>query len=201
MRRSIALLTALFLLISTLPAGAAHDDGPAAFNAARELQEQADRQLHSLQHELNAMERLADQLPACSIRDELLRKIESSRRLGRKIARTSDGLVALAESGPAPAMFVPQAMSEDDFRRISAALQPEWWDESRYELLVDVAQNRLFSSRQVARIMGLFSFGDSKVDAAAFLYDRVVDPQDFYTVYDQLTFRSEKEDLRRRIRG
>jgi len=200
MRRFTALLTALLITLTAFPAGASHDDGPAAFAELRELQERADRQFARMQRNLNEMERLAEQLPPCDVRDELLHRIDKSKRMGRRMARTTDDLVALASQPTyAEPLLLPEPMSEQEYARISGALQREWWDDSRQQLLAEIARDRFFSSKQVARVMGLFTFGDAKVTAAATLYPNVIDPENFYTVYDQLTFRSEKDDLRRRI--
>lgn len=202
MRRLACLCLALFfVLVTAVPAGANHEDGPSYFSELRDLQERADRQLHRLQRNLADMEALAEQLPPCSVRDELLRRIDRTKRLGRRMAHTADGLIAIASESLEPvAHFVPEAMPEEEYRRVSAALQREWFDDGRYELLVDIGRDRLFTTAQVIRVMNLFTFDDRKIDAAAFLYARTVDPQDFYRTYDALTFSSSKEELRRRIR-
>ncbi len=201
MRRVLVVVTALLIVLSAVPAVAGHDREPTPFEEIQIQRERADRQQRKMRRNLAAMEDLALQLPPCDVRDELLARIGRSRKLARRMASDTERLLWVAESLVPERAYSAQAMSDQEFARISAALQREWWDDSRQRLLADVARDRLFSTRQVRQIMDLFAFGDEKVKAAAALYSRVVDPQDFYTVYDALTFRSEKEELRRRVGG
>ncbi len=201
MRRVLVVVTALLIVLSAVPAFAGHDREPTPFEEIQIQRERAERQQRKMKRNLREMEHLAQQLPPCDVRDELIARIGRSRKLARRMASNTERLLWVAESLVPERAYSAQAMSDQEFARISAALQREWWDDSRQRLLIDVARDRLFSTRQVRQVMDLFTFGDEKVNAAAALYPRVVDPQDFYTVYDALTFRSEKEELRRRIGG
>jgi hypothetical protein len=201
MRRVLIVVTAVLIVLSALPALAGHDREPTPFEEIQIQRERADRQQRRLKRNLRDMEDLAQQLPPCDVRDELLARIGRTRKLAGRMESNTERLLWVAESLVPERAYSAQAMSEQEFGRIRAALQREWWDDSRQRLLMDVARDRLFSTRQVRQVMDLFTFGDAKVNVAAALYPRVVDPQDFYTLYDALTFSSEKEELRRRIGG
>ncbi len=199
MRQYIALLTAFLLLLSAVPAAARHDEGPSLAEEIQIQRERAERTQHQMKHSLASMEELARRLPPCDVRDELLGEIRRTQRLAGRMASNTERLLWVAGSLVPERSYSPQAMSDDEFGRIRAALQRQWWDDARQRLLLDVARDRMFSTRQVAQVMALFTFGDAKVEAAATLYPQVVDPQEFYAVYDSLTFGSEKDELRRRI--
>lgn len=199
MRQVLVVVTALLILITAAPAGARHDEEPSLAEEVQIQRERADRTQRRMTRSLAELEELAFLLPPCDVRDQLLDRIGRTQKLAERMARNTERLLWVAGSLVPERAYSAQAMSDDEFGRIRAALQREWWDDSRQRLLVDIARDRLFSTRQVAQVMGLFTFGDEKVTAAAALYPRVVDPQEFFAVYDQLTFRSEKDDLRRLI--
>jgi hypothetical protein len=80
-----------------------------------------------------------------------------------------------------------------------SALRGEAFSGDRLARLGDLARGRRFTSAQVGLLLDAFAFDSDKVEAAARLYPQVVDPQQFWTVYDALTFSSSKEALRSRI--
>ena len=90
---------------------------------------------------------------------------------------------------------------DDDFNRLVVAIEKQVWDREKHALLVEVSAQRMYSAAQAKRLVDLFTFSDAKVGAAAFLHRKVVDPGDFYLVYEALTFPSDRAELRRRING
>ena len=94
-----------------------------------------------------------------------------------------------------------QVTSDDDFNRLLAAIDKQVWDREKHALLMEVSAQRMYSAAQARRLVDLFTFSDAKVNAAAFLHRKVVDPADFYLVYEALTFPSDRAELRRRING
>lgn len=60
-----------------------------------------------------------------------------------------------------------------------------------------VGRNSSITSRQVAELISLFSFDESKLKAARFAYPDVLDRENFYLeVCDELSFSSSKRELR-----
>ena len=66
-------------------------------------------------------------------------------------------------------------------------------------VLASATKGRLFTCNQVVRLMGAFSFGSDQVDAAAMLHPHVADPENWFTVYQALTFDSDRRKLRQRV--
>lgn len=94
----------------------------------------------------------------------------------------------------------PVAVSPEEFSRIRSAVAAESFSDDQLAVLRSASQGRRFTSAQVSTLMRQFSFSDDRIEAAVMLYPRVADPQNWYTVYDALTFSSDKEELRKRTR-
>ncbi len=197
--RSLFVLTACLVLLTSLPAGASRDRGPSLYEEIRIQRDRAERTGERMRRDLADLRDLARRLPPSDVRRELLDRIESTRRLATRMASNTERLLWVAESIAPPSARGRGAMSEAELDRVLAALANEWTDDARARLLLDLARGRRFTSRQVLRVMELFTFGTSKVDAAAALHPRVVDPHEFFTVYEGLEFRSHRDDLRERV--
>jgi hypothetical protein len=132
---------------------------------------------------------------ALTVRDRYARDqlLVATDQLGRHLGDARDSL----RSGP-PA---PTATSEADFSRILGAMDAQAFGDDKLTVLRDASNARLFTTGQVIRVLDQLPFGDDKVDAAAMLYPRVIDPAEWYRVYPELTFSSEKDDLSRRTSG
>lgn len=94
----------------------------------------------------------------------------------------------------------PQVVSSQDLSRIRSSIAAESFSDDRLAILRDASRGRYFTSAQVLSMMELFSFSDDKVEAAVILFPRVVDQQNWYTVYSGLTFSSDKDRLRAQTR-
>ena len=92
----------------------------------------------------------------------------------------------------------PRVTSSADMDRIVASIARESFSDDKLSVLRSASQGRRFTSSQVRRVMDQFTFSDDKIDAASMLFPRVVDQQNWYTVYSSLTFGSDKAELRRR---
>ena len=57
----------------------------------------------------------------------------------------------------------------------------------------------MFTTAQIGQLMTTSPFGSDRIDIAALLWPRVVDPENFPTLPALLTFESERQDLRRRL--
>ena len=101
-----------------------------------------------------------------------------------------------AMQGPPP----PRVVSSGELSRIQGAIRSESFSDDKLAVLRDASRGRQFTSAQVRGLMDLFAFSDDKVDAAVILYPKVVDQQNWYTVYGALTFSSDKDALRARTR-
>ena len=91
------------------------------------------------------------------------------------------------------------AMTDPEFSRFYSQLQRTTFASSKKDLVTDVMAGASVTSDQVARVMGLFTFSSDKIAVAAIMYPSVVDPHNFYAVYSELTFESDRKKLRRKI--
>lgn len=91
----------------------------------------------------------------------------------------------------------PPLLAEPDFLAFLRQLRRAGFDDDRLILLDEVVREYAFTTSQVVEILGEFRF--SKVDAAVVLYPVVVDPGRYVLVYDELTFPSDRRELKRRL--
>ena len=93
----------------------------------------------------------------------------------------------------------PEACSQEQLQTIESALEEESFSDARVELLREITQHHAFEVSQVTALLEAFSFGDDKVEAAALLHAQVVDPENWFQVYEAFDFDTDKEALRARI--
>lgn len=105
---------------------------------------------------------------------------------------------ALPPSLP-PEPVGPIPMSPAQLRSLQAAMESEAFGDSRLAVLRDACRPNFFTVDQAVTLVGLFDFGDDKVQAAAMLHPQLVDPENFFRVYGVFEFDSDKEELRERL--
>jgi len=93
----------------------------------------------------------------------------------------------------------PQAMDPGDFAALMKALKAESFPKGKLAVLREAARRNRFRVAQLRHVMQEFSFADGKLQAAAAIHPVLVDPQNFYKVYQDLQFESDKLKLRRMI--
>ncbi|MFA5623998.1 MAG: DUF4476 domain-containing protein [Bradymonadales bacterium] len=101
---------------------------------------------------------------------------------------------AYAQSYPA------RVMSSTEFSRFLDSVESEFNDSSKLDLVQEQTAHSPFTSAQVAKILRVFSFDNTRVQAAISLYPNVVDPQNWHTVYNEFEFDANKDEVRRSIR-
>jgi len=129
-------------------------------------------------------------------------------RLERQLSDLSRSLEAKAEDDAGdgdrdrdrrPAPPKPTAMTAASFKAFVGAVSKESFDNSKIGVVSSAAQGNFFLASQVAAVMDQFTFGAGKIDAAATMWPRVLDPQNSFVLHDKLTFSSDKDRLRQRI--
>jgi hypothetical protein len=91
------------------------------------------------------------------------------------------------------------ALTDSELKTVMTRVQAESYADEQLALIKTVAENSYFTADQVVSLMKLCSYDDTRVEVAATLYPRVVDSQNWYLVYDGLTYSSSKKTLRQRI--
>jgi hypothetical protein len=173
-------------------------------SAPRRIEERLMRRLDKLEDILNSLE------------GELIDREQKSRR-GRRIGKggreTSQdnfqGMIFVEDLVEMPVELPSRQVSPDDYYadenqgvspgellKIISILDSEAFSDGRLELLQSAIIQRRFLVSQVQKIMAVFPFGDDKVKAATMLFPRVNDTENWFTIYAELDFDSDRKALR-----
>lgn len=109
------------------------------------------------------------------------------------------GAIVLPPADPEPVGPVP--MDPADFARVRQSVGSASFSGDRLERLGDALQGRYLTVDQVIALLEVFSFEQTKIDAAVLMYPQIVDPGEWYRVFDAFTFSSSKDALRERTSG
>ncbi len=90
----------------------------------------------------------------------------------------------------------PAAMSAADFSAVVEAIEAESFERTRVSVMKSALQARHVSVAQLERLMPLFSFEQSRIDVARYIYPRLVNKDDFFRIYAHFTFSASKDELR-----
>lgn len=187
--RTLVSFVAGFSVATALSAGVATADAPAPREAVVTMLVQA-------QDELQALDRLSREVIDPNLRDRLIF------RAARADAAIDESLRQIGRSPARPPVRPAIPVTNDaEFGMILGAVQRASFSDDKLHVLSSAARGRYFTTMQVAQVMGAFSFSSDKVDAASMLYPSVVDPQNWFLIYDHLTFSSDREELARRTGG
>lgn len=91
-------------------------------------------------------------------------------------------------------------MHQDDFSQFVNTLESKAFESSKQQIALGTILNNYFTSEQVRQMLNVFSFESTKIEVAKKAYDRVIDPEKFYVVYNSFTFESSIDDLQASIR-
>ncbi|MCS6934705.1 MAG: DUF4476 domain-containing protein [Chitinophagales bacterium] len=82
-----------------------------------------------------------------------------------------------------------------DFAVLRHTIRNAAFEDQRLNILRQAAYYHYFTSAQVAQLMNLFSFEQSRLEVAKMLYPRTLDPQHYYLLHNELTFQCSREEL------
>lgn len=92
-----------------------------------------------------------------------------------------------------------QAIGDVEFQKMVKRVTAASFADDQLEVVTAAAKVNYFTVDQVVALMKACTFEDTKIDVAAHLFSRIVDPNNWYLVYDGFTFSSSKKTLRERI--
>lgn len=92
---------------------------------------------------------------------------------------------------------MPEAMSYEEFKCLKERVNYTYFDSDKVNVIETALYNNYFTSYQVAELMNMLSFEDSKLYIAKKAYDRTINKYEYSVVYDALSFYSSKDDLAR----
>lgn len=100
---------------------------------------------------------------------------------------------------PPPPPMQRCGMDSGSFNSLKHSLEKASFRDDQKRVIESAAPYNTFWVSQVIELMNIVSFDDVKVDIAAMLYPQVCDANNWFQVYDALTFSSSKSDLRSRV--
>jgi hypothetical protein len=183
---------------------------PRASDVADDLEALANRARKDVTYRALSKDALAidrDALTLIELADEAQDKAERKAlrsqavTLEQSVAATHkvlDALAARDDDKPAkPAK--PQPMTSAQFGQLVEAIRSASFDDDKVGVVRLAAQTNWFLASQGAAVMDLISFDDGKIDAAAAMWPRITDPENYFVMLNKLNFDSSKEKLRKRV--
>ncbi len=218
---ALSLALAAVFAVGTAVAGGGLRD---LLRGAEVIEGEADGRLDALDREVDAMRGVLRSLPR-SERRQVRARMARMDRLIEELRDDTDALAALVvdvseearirrsdrrgrghghghSSAERRGRWAPDqhsACGAKDFTNVVRSMEMEWFDNGKMEVLRSAAGSRWFTVAQVKALVDQFSFDSYQVDAAAMLHGRTVDLENWYRVYDSLTFSSSKRELRQRV--
>ncbi len=87
------------------------------------------------------------------------------------------------------------AMAYSDFESAKKTIEAKSFDDSQLTIAKQIANSNCLSSQQVAEVMRIFSFEDSRLEFAKHAYDSTVDKGNYFKVNDAFKFESSIDEL------
>jgi len=87
------------------------------------------------------------------------------------------------------------------FSRLLESVRRAPFPNDRVLLVESASREQLFRVEQVRALVELGTFAEPKLQIAVLLYPRVLDPENWYRVYELFPFSAEREQLRERVRA
>lgn len=96
--------------------------------------------------------------------------------------------------------YYGNVMRPDEFNNFLMALKRDAsFDDSKVGMISNAAQNTFFNAKQIYEMVNTLNFEKGKLQVAKQLYSKCVDKQNFYQVYQALSFDSSKRELSKYI--
>lgn len=101
---------------------------------------------------------------------------------------------------PQDNVYYGGVMSDSAFNQFFNYYKEEGdFDNERVSIIESQIENSLFTSEQIRLLLNEFSFDSSRLEIAKRLFDKCVDRQNFFIVYDTFDFSSNKNELRKYV--
>ena len=176
-------------------------------NANKDDRKKVRDRIETMRRELGAMRQEIDAAPAVTINGAPTPAIvPPTPTMAAPIATPTAAAVTpaptltpVADAGtpptPIPTPAGPAAIGVPDLQTLSDMIAKTTYSGDKITILRDAAKGNWFSVDQVVSLLALYKYSNDKVTAAAMLYPRVVDKNDWPKVYDALTYKSDRAKL------
>ena len=138
-----------------------------------------------------------DVLSFSSSKENLRNKTEASGMNHQQVYRQQPSYNQYHHPGMVPGYQC--GMTDSQFTSFKQAVSSASFSDDKKQIIQSAAYNNSFLVSQVVEIMRIMSFDDDKVDAASTLYPSVCDKNNWYMVYNELSFSSSKDTLRNKV--
>ena len=93
------------------------------------------------------------------------------------------------------AVVPPDPVTEEDLQGMIARMKGQTFDSDRLALGKVIVASSALSASQIARLAEMIDYSSSQVEFLKYAYAYCVDPQNYYTTVDILTFSSDKRKV------
>lgn len=94
-----------------------------------------------------------------------------------------------------------KVMKKDDYSDLKKSINNRNFEASNSATLKTAIDNNYFTSDQVVELLRYFTFEDTKLDIAKYIYKKVCDPGNFFKVYEIFDYDSSVQELKNYISG
>ena len=94
--------------------------------------------------------------------------------------------------GPDGPIYYGYWLDDASFSRLYNKVKNATFDDNKFDLIEVASLGCFYSCSQTARMMKLFTFGDKQLKVLRLMAPHIVDPENAITIYNVLTFDSEK---------
>jgi len=88
-----------------------------------------------------------------------------------------------------------QIMTPGAFADLKTTVENTSFESSKIDVIKSVADLNYFTATQVRELLLLFSFDQSKVELAKYIYEKTCDRQNYFKIYDAFSFDSSKNEV------
>ena len=154
--------------------------------------------LDSVLGEIDQIDHIADRGDK-RLASKIHQRVSLARDEVKALAREVDQAPLAGDDARRPPRGMPPVMSDDKLKEFLGRLDNAIGSDDKMGLIRAAAASFFFTCDQVGVLVDALAFSQNKVDAAALLFPRVVDPENFDRVFDHIPSSSSREELHKRI--
>jgi hypothetical protein len=100
-----------------------------------------------------------------------------------------------------PGCLNVRVMNDQSFQAFKQTVSKESFDNSRMTIAKQVIDQNWFTTEQAGQLAKLFSFDQSRLEMAKYIYGRTVDKENYFLLYNLFDFSKSKEELANYIKN
>ncbi len=152
-----------------------------------------------LVHDPRERKALAEQLTGMQARVITLEDAMKRAARLRPGPEAEEKRIVVVTEAPPPQPLPPRPATPAEFARLQQSLRDATFREDHLRVIRSAAKAHSFTTAQVSELVKPLSFGEDQVEALATLHPRVIDPENFHTLYALLAHASDRQALEQRL--